>query len=863
MESKLGNREEETIREGQILMATLLREGFLEEVRDPRTSALYSPEKSALDKMKPIDYIMNIISKNKSSTSAANRIFLIDASTGSGKSAIIPPEFFHQFFNEMGGRSICCTQPRVLTAIEIPNMIATFHTKESLQKTGHPSRTPLIMGKNLGYQTGPIAKKPVRGLIYMTIGVLTQQINMMTDEDFMNKYSAIFIDEVHERSVGTDYVLYALKKFVQRNSKHRNCPFVFIMSATFDVWKFCDYLLESVPAPGRYKNIIKARGSTHNIEHTYLSYDATNYLQSVIDIVIEIHKRVEDFGGTARRNGEREKTGKKGERDGERGERKGRRGEREGRRGEREGKKRGKKRKYKLGGDESGKKHRDILIFVSGASDIRKLKKKLNQLNSHDSFFQNNPILPVELTSSIVERKAQQLQTLFGDLDKLQVEVLVGGERVKGEGVKGEVVKGEGVKGGGIQLRKPKRRVFIATNVAETGLTIHTLRYVIETGWFKSSEFDPNFAVHSLVTKPVTRSMSTQRGGRAGRESDGFVYYMYTKETLDQMQGDQFPDIVKNEISLDLLSLIVAEADPNKTGEVTNETIDIANLDLLDLPPADGLHCALEKLFVLGAVDESSVPTKLGFLMNRFRFITAESIRVILAGYAWGACIIDLINMIAMVETGLDRVFPEELRKAYTAWTGDLSRVLFVAADDFIQAAIFFRAFQDHIAELDISDATNLQRWAEERGASIAALNDVIELRENVINSLALVGLDPYIGFEGTGFEGTGFEGTGLEDINSIKIIKRCLFEGFKLNIAVWNSSDKKYHSRKSHLPIQVTSSIIRSEADIAKYGDTNPKYILYFELACLPKGLIYSIEAKVISVLDGFVPMDVNYDIL
>jgi HrpA-like RNA helicase len=309
---------------------TLLRKGFLEEVCDTHDSSiLYSPTKDVLDQSVPVDYIMNRISSKKGmSESPMDRIFLLNSSTGSGKSTILPPEFYHRYFNDLGGKNICCTQPRVLTSIDIPNTILKYHTKEALQKSGHGSRTPLIMGKNIGYQTGVVSKKPVRGLIYMTIQVLTQQLNIMSDEDFMARYSAIFIDEVHERSVPTDYALYALKKFINRNCKNRNCPFLFIMSATFDTWKFADYLLSECPKSKRYENIIIIKGFTHHVDHNYLSYDSTNYIQSAIDTATKIHKEnPEDFGAVKEGGGKRRK-------------------------------------KFMLSEDTSkGKKYRDILIF--------------------------------------------------------------------------------------------------------------------------------------------------------------------------------------------------------------------------------------------------------------------------------------------------------------------------------------------------------------------------------------------------------------------------------------------------------------------------------------------------------------------
>jgi HrpA-like RNA helicase len=462
----------------------------------------------------------------------------------------------------------------------------------------------------------------------------------------------------------------------------------------------------------------------------------------------------------------------------------------------------------------------------------------------------------VELTGDVVKKQSQgESERLFDDISKLHVEVYT--------------------PSAGIAVRKPFRRIFIATNVAETGITIHTLRYVIDTGWFKSSEFDPNFAVEILATKPVTKSMSIQRGGRSGRECIGTVYYMYTKDTFDAMQTDQYPDIIKNEITLDLLSLIICEVDknnlanasslidffeksPNTWNEINETKIDVFKIDLLDLPSADSIHYSIEKLFTLGAIDSNCIPTKIGFIMNKFRFISIESIRTLLAGYAWGVSIIDLVDMIAMIETGIDTIIPEELRTKYTAselYSSNISKKFsYIVADDFIVAMRIFKEFQKYLgilkSESGFTDTESIQEWADSQGLSISGLYKVVELREDIINILSMIGLNPY-----ENNHNSLVNNLYSEDLETyVKQVKQCIFEGYKMNIAIWNTVEKKYVSRKTHIPI-----------NIAKYGDTNPKYLVDHRLLCLPKpsSSLYQIGADAISVLDGYIPIDVNFDAL
>ncbi|PJA92691.1 MAG: hypothetical protein CO133_01835 [Candidatus Komeilibacteria bacterium CG_4_9_14_3_um_filter_37_5] len=145
------------------------------------------------------------------------------------------------------------------------------------------------MGENIGFQNSVIAKKPNRGIIYMTVGTLQQQLNIMDDESFMRKYSLIVIDEAHERSIGTDFTLYMMKKFINRNYKNADCPFLLITSATFNTKKFADYLLDHLKTE-RYKNIINVGGFTYPITETWPEYDSDNYIQDAVSKAIQIHK---------------------------------------------------------------------------------------------------------------------------------------------------------------------------------------------------------------------------------------------------------------------------------------------------------------------------------------------------------------------------------------------------------------------------------------------------------------------------------------------------------------------------------------------------------------------------------------------
>jgi hypothetical protein len=838
---------------------TIFKKGKLEENR--YNGKLIGDPLDVLNNHRPIDYIMDWFAKRLPQSqggnpaipakSPADRIMVLRSSTGSGKSTVIPPEFFHRFFS-LNNKMICCTQPRVLTTKEIAEGILKYHTKEALIANKQATRKPLVLGDNIGYQTQPISKRPVRGIIYMTIGVLTQQLNIMSDEDFMKKYSIIIIDEVHERSIETDITLYMMKRFIQRHYKDKECPFLLTMSATFDPYKFCDYLLDSVSANERYKSIIQVSGFTHPIEDHFLPYDSPNFIQTTVDKVIELHKKgKKDYTPDTKKTLKEDAA--------------------------------------------ASTRFRDILIFVAGTGEIRRLKKKLSDLNSKHPDFQDAPILPLELTGDIVKSQNVEYKNLFKNIEDTTVDV---------------------IRDGRITIKKPVRRVIISTNVGETGVTIETLRYVIDTGFHKSSEFNPSFAAKLLVTKPVTQSMHQQRRGRVGRVAPGECHSIFTKEIFDGMQKDQYPNIVKDDVSMNLLSLLIKEFDPEgesnektlveyfSTKEFakkrTNTKIDIFKLDLLDLPPADMLHYCIEKLFTLGAIDSNSVPTEIGFIMSKFRFVSIESIRAILAGYAWGAPIIDLITIAAFLQFRSDDILPAELNgnfnKALDAGTFSLFPKIsmpghahlktdLMLSGEFMRYITVFYYFQKKLQELAAGkvipeffdedeeeivhafqedekiggaksarpekNADPLAQWCESVGLSLVAMIDVIKLRDEIIEMMAYLGLDPYHNFSKSIYCVLP-SGTDEEKYEYIKTMKQCLFEGYKLNIAVWNPVDKKFYTRKSHLPLQ-------------EKLDPGIKYIIYDEVSYRPdpKSSLYTPVVNNLSVLDGYITFDSNFDII
>lgn len=850
----------------------------------------YSPPQDELDKIIPIDYIMDwfdqripqdiygnpkIIAKN-----SLDRVMILQSSTGSGKSTLIPPYFYQLFFKKTKKNS-AVTQPRILTAIEISkNTIPPFNTREELAKS-HPTWEPIQFGVNIGVQTSIFQKRPVKGIIYMTSGVLTQQLFAMDTESFIKKYNLIVIDEAHERSIELDLLLYMLKKFIKQNYQNKECPFILIMSATINTKKFADYFLDDIPTAERYKSIIKVAGFSYPIEEIYLTYDTQDIYSSIIDRVKQIHiENQQDFLPVKELI-----------------------------------KLFGSKPEYNFKLDEDFKntdiiknqRYRDILVFIKGPSEIRSLKKMINKLNTKDNFFNKYPLLPLGLTSELVENQSVEYRSAVErDIEDLHVEI----KEYQGKQTK-------------IIIKKPVRRVIFASNVAETGLTVTSLKYIIDPGYYYSNEFNPCFSASCLISKPVTQSMHKQRKGRVGRKHIGFCYSMFTEEVFNQMQGDQYPDIIKREITLELLGILVRESDlEHKLNsnslkkllidsetfyeDICKSNINILKLDLLDLPSADSLKYSIEKLYILGAINSNSIPTKLGFVINKFRFLPIESIKMILSGYAWNAPIQDLITIITFLKYSDDLFIRDEESKLIDAEiTGKFNlfsefnnkinyysiiKTDLMMADEFIKYILFFHELQNKISNINIENMKLenfveskdnitggskyqfnhkkniidiLNNWGDLYGINIKTVLEILELRDTIINVMAVLGLNPYHNYQKS-YNNIYKQATDHELMLYICNIKQCIYEGYKLNLAVWNPIDKLYYTKKTHLPMNIKSSCILTKFDIMKYGDSNPKYLIFDEVKYIMKreSEIYESEVRNISVMDGFITIDPNFEI-
>ncbi len=144
------------------------------------------------------------------------------------------------------------------------------------------------------------------------------------------------------------------------------------------------------------------------------------------------------------------------------------------------------------------------------------------------------------------------------------------------------------------------RKIIVATNIAETSLTIPGIRFVIDTGLSRFSRYTPQSRTRRLPVEPVSQSSADQRKGRCGRVSDGVCIRLYSEQDFNDR-----PRFTQPEIQRSNLADVILRMKAFGLG-------DIEEFPFLNAPPAKGIRAGYALLHELGAIDETGVLTDLG-----------------------------------------------------------------------------------------------------------------------------------------------------------------------------------------------------------------------------------------------------------
>ncbi|PFH63165.1 hypothetical protein XA68_17274 [Ophiocordyceps unilateralis] len=180
------------------------------------------------------------------------------------------------------------------------------------------------------------------------------------------------------------------------------------------------------------------------------------------------------------------------------------------------------------------------------------------------------------------------------------------------------------------------RKVVIATNIAETSITIDEIYYVVDPGFVKQNAYDPKLGMDSLVVTPVSQAQANQRSGRAGRTGPGKCFRLYTEAAYQsEMLPTTIPEIQRQNLAHTILMLKAMGIN------------DLLHFDFMDPPPVNSMLTALEELYALSALDDEGLLTRLGRKMADFPM--EPSLAKVLIAAIDHNCSDEILSLVAML----------------------------------------------------------------------------------------------------------------------------------------------------------------------------------------------------------------------
>jgi pre-mRNA-splicing factor ATP-dependent RNA helicase DHX16 len=183
------------------------------------------------------------------------------------------------------------------------------------------------------------------------------------------------------------------------------------------------------------------------------------------------------------------------------------------------------------------------------------------------------------------------------------------------------------------------RKVVLATNIAETSLTINGISYVVDPGFCKVKSYSPRTGTESLLVSPISKASADQRAGRSGRTGPGKCFRLFTQHSFNtEMEAETVPEIRRSNLTSVVLSLKALGIN------------DLVSFDFMDPPATEALLKALEDLFALGALNCRGELTKTGRRMAELP-LDPMLAKAIVASEQYG-CAEEVLTVASMLSAG-------------------------------------------------------------------------------------------------------------------------------------------------------------------------------------------------------------------
>ena len=390
----------------------------------------------------------------------------------------------------------------------------------------------------------------------------------------------------------------------------------------------------------------------------------------------------------------------------------------------------------------------DILVFLTGQEEI----ETANEILAHRSKVLGNKIAELVLCPIYANLPSEQQSKIFEETPK------------------------------------GARKVVLATNIAETSLTINGIKYVIDTGFNKETNFNSKTGTESLMVMPISQAAANQRAGRAGRTQPGKCFRLFTAYSFQhELDPNTTPEILRTNMCNVVLML---------------KSLGIDNLlafDFMDPPPPDTLIRALEQLYALGALNDRGELTKMGRRMAEFPLDPMLSKAVIVSEKY--NCVSEVLSTVSMLSIGSSVFYRPKEKKVHA----DTARQNFARGGGGDHIALL-RCYREW-AETDYSP-----QWCFENYVQVRNMKKARDIREQLEGLCERVEVDPNI--------------SSPEDIESVL---KAITAGFFYNTARLGKSGD-YETVKQRRTVYIhPSSVLAKEEPL-------PGWLVYFELAFTSK---------------------------
>lgn len=270
--------------------------------------------------------------------------------------------------------------------------------------------------------------------------------------------------------------------------------------------------------------------------------------------------------------------------------------------------------------------------------------------------------------------------------------------------------------------RHQRRRIVLATNVAETSLTVPGIRYVVDPGYARISRYNTRTKVHRLPIEAISRASADQRKGRCGRVAEGVCIRLYSEEDYHSR-----PEFTDPEIRRTHLAAVILQMKSLKLGN-------IQDFPFLDPPDYRAIRDGYQTLHELGAIDEDNELTEAGWQLAKLP-IDPRIGRMILAAREEG--VLDEVLIIASAlsvqdprERPMDR--QQDADEAHAKWRDPLS--------DFLSFVRLWDWYHERAQELSTN---KLRKACRENFLSFVRMrewNDIHQQLSGLVREMAAVG---------------------------------------------------------------------------------------------------------------------------